>query len=98
MPVAVVVVVACSHERPRPRSETMPIRPHRPERADGDTNMFRSRRKVGALNDICATRELGYRRERRAQTANPSPLPCPEIVPVFVPVLVSMRALCAIFV
>ena len=40
--VAVVVVVACSRERHRPRSETISIRPNRIAPLDGGTNMFRS--------------------------------------------------------
>ena len=39
---AVVVVVACSRERHRPRSEAISIRPNRIARPDGGTNMFRS--------------------------------------------------------
>jgi hypothetical protein len=40
-PAAVVVVVACSREHPRPRSETRFIRPNHIARLDGRTNTFR---------------------------------------------------------
>jgi hypothetical protein len=48
--VAVVVVVACSRERHRPRSETMSIRPNRTARLDGGTNMFRSIPKLAQMS------------------------------------------------
>ena len=43
-PAAVVVVVACSRERPRPPLETMPI--HRLALVNGGTNMLRSIRNA----------------------------------------------------
>jgi aspartyl-tRNA(Asn)/glutamyl-tRNA(Gln) amidotransferase subunit A len=49
MPEAVVVVVACSRERHRPRSETISICPNRIARRDGDTNTFRSIPKLAPM-------------------------------------------------